>query len=136
MQTFGIRGVSLLGAACVLALVSGCAQMGGAMPTGQANGNAGEETPHECNPALGGAIGALAGSMFGKGKGHLAGAAIGAGIGVFACMAYNYHARKVRDARSVEDQYRHDRGALPASNTISAYQTELLQIGRASCRER
>src|SRR5690349_19903355 len=123
-----IRGISLLGAACVLALVSGCAQMGGlGMPAADtARTNASEPPSHECNPAVGGAIGALAGSMFGKGKGHLAGAAIGAGIGAFACMAYNYHARKVRDARSVEDQYRHDRGALPASNTISAYQTDLL----------
>lgn len=129
MQTFGIRGVSLLGAACVLTLVSGCAQMGGmGMPTGQANmsADAGGETAHECNPALGGAIGALAGSMFGKGKGHLAGAAIGAGIGVFACMAYNYHARKVRDAQSVEAQYRREQGTLPATNTIGAYQSELL----------
>ena len=123
MQTVGYRGTSLLGAACVMALVSGCAQMGG-MTRPQAG--AGEAAPHECNPALGGAIGALAGSIFGKGKGHLAGAAIGAGIGVFACMAYNYHARKVRDAQAVEAQYRREQGALPASNTIGAYRSELL----------
>ncbi|HET6805877.1 MAG TPA: glycine zipper domain-containing protein [Frateuria sp.] len=123
----GFRGTSLLGAACVLAL-SGCAQMGGlGMPAADAAPTrTGEPASPECNPALGGALGALAGSMFGKGKGHLAGAVIGAGIGAFACIAYNYHARKVRDARSVEDQYRHDRGTLPASNTISAYQTALL----------
>jgi outer membrane lipoprotein SlyB len=128
MQSFGFRGASLLGAACVLALVGGCAQMGGVMPGGQANAdtNAGGGTAHECNPVIGGAIGALAGSMFGKGKGHLAGAAIGAGIGVFACMAYNYHARKVRDAQSVEAQYRHERGQLPTANTIDSYQSELL----------
>jgi hypothetical protein len=124
MHKYGIRGASLVGAACVLALVSGCAQMGG--PAMSTRADAGSEPAHECNPVLGGAIGALAGSMFGKGKGHLAGAAIGAGIGVFACMAYNYHARKVRDARSVEEQYRHDRGALPASNTIGSYQSALM----------
>jgi outer membrane lipoprotein SlyB len=128
MQSFGFRGASLLGAACVLALVGGCAQIGGVMPGGQANAStsAGGETAHECNPVIGGAIGALAGSMFGKGKGHLAGAAIGAGIGVFACMAYNYHARKVRDAQSVEAQYRRERGQLPTANTIDSYQSELL----------
>lgn len=124
MQTYRFRGASLLAAACTLALVSGCAPMGG--PTMATRAGAGEAPTHECNPAVGGAIGALAGSMFGKGKGHLAGAAIGAGIGVFACMAYNYHARQVRDARAVEAQYRHERGALPTSNTIGAYQSELL----------
>ena len=130
MHTCGLRGASLLGAACVLALMSGCAQMGGlgapADTGSSAAANLGDEAAGECNPALGGALGALAGSMFGKGKGHLAGAAIGAGIGVFACMAYNYHARQVRDARSVEAQYKRDRGALPATNTIGAYQSELL----------
>ena len=130
MHAYGFRGASLLGAACVLALVSGCAQMGGlGMPSGagaNAGANTADEAPHECNPALGGASGARAGSMFGQGKGHLAGAAIGAGIGVFACMAYNYHSRQVRDARAVEAQYKHDRGALPASNTIGAYQSALL----------
>jgi hypothetical protein len=131
MHIRGFRGASLLGAACVLALVSGCAQMGG---LGTATGStsdavAGEPAQNECNPALGGAIGALAGSMFGKGKGHLAGAAIGAGIGVFACMAYNYRSRQVRDARTVEAQYRRDRGTLPADNTIGAYQSELLPGG-------
>jgi outer membrane lipoprotein SlyB len=123
-----IRGFSLLGAACALALAGGCAQLPvvGAAAADTARANAVEPASPECNPVVGGAIGALAGSMFGKGKGHVAGAAIGAGIGVFACMAYNYHARQVRDAHSVEDQYRRDRGALPASNTISGYQTALL----------
>ncbi|MCX7514345.1 glycine zipper domain-containing protein [Frateuria sp. STR12] len=127
MHTYGIRGASLLGAACVLAL-TGCAQMGGlgVSPGNDARAAVIDQPSHECNPALGGAIGALAGSMFGKGKGHLAGAAIGAGIGAFACMAYNYHARKVRDARAVEAQYERERGTLPASNTIGAYQSELI----------
>jgi hypothetical protein len=74
---------------------------------------------------VGGAIGALAGAMFGKGKGHLAGAAIGAGIGAFACLAYNYHVRKVRDAKAVEQEYARQRGALPASNTVADYRSEL-----------
>src|SRR5690242_8403776 len=127
MRTYGLRGASLLGTACVLAMVSGCAQMGGlGTTTGQTLANTAGDSPSECNPALGGAIGALAGSMFGKGKGHLAGAAIGAGVGVFACMAYNYHARKLRDAQSVEAQYKREQGALPSTNTIGAYQSELL----------
>jgi hypothetical protein len=71
MHTYGFRGASLLGAACMLTLVSGCAQMGGMGMPGdagsQARSGAAEEAPHECNPALGGALGALAGSMFGKG---------------------------------------------------------------------
>ena len=127
MHTFGFRGASLFGA-CVLALVSGCAQMGGVgmSPRAGSGTRVTDEAPHECNPALGGAIGALAGSMFGKDKGHLAGAAIGAGIGAFACMAYNYHSRQLRDAHSVEAQYKHTQGALPAGNTIGAYQSALL----------
>ncbi|MFK2929295.1 hypothetical protein ISP14_00690 [Dyella agri] len=84
---------------------------------------------HECNPVVTGAIGALAGSLFGNGKGHLAGAAIGAGVGVFACMAYNYHSRRVRDARAVEAQYQSQRGALPATNTIDSYQSALVPGG-------
>ena len=41
-------------------------------------------------------------------------------------MAYTYHSRKVRDARSVEQQYEHDRGTLPVNNTVDSYQSELL----------
>jgi hypothetical protein len=107
----------------VLALLGGCAQTGGTRPGSEARGSS---APHECNPGVGAAIGAIAGSFFGKGKGHLAGAAIGAGIGAFACMAYNYHVRKLRDARVVEAQYRHDRGALPVANTIESYRSDLI----------
>ena len=130
MSTYGFRGATLLGAACMLAVMSAGAQAGGTSIRDAARAfvapSAGDYSPHNCNPVVGGAIGALAGSLFGKGKGHFAGAAIGAGVGVFACMAYNYHSRKVRDARAVEQQYEHDRGALPATNTVDSYQSELL----------
>lgn len=125
MNAYGFRGAAVLAAVCALGLMAGCAQTGGTRPAGGSD-VASSEAPHECNPGVGAAIGAIAGSFFGKGKGHIAGAAIGAGIGAFACMAYNYHARKIRDARAVEAQYRHERGALPASNTVEAYQSELV----------
>jgi hypothetical protein len=125
MQMFRFRGTGLLASVCALGLMAGCAQTGGTR-SGPASQAGSEASPHECNPGMGAAIGAIAGSFFGKGKGHLAGAAIGAGIGAFACMAYNYHVRRLRDARAVEAQYRHERGALPAGNTIEAYQSDLL----------
>lgn len=124
MNTGGFRATSLVLASVVLAMTSGCAQLpsqpGSGGPSTGSAASAGS-----CNPMVGGAIGALAGAMFGKGKGHLAGAAIGAGIGAFACIAYNYHSRKVRDAKAVEKQYARERGSLPASNTVADYHSEL-----------
>lgn len=114
MNTVRFRAASLLLASLILVLTSGCTQA----PTKQSS-------PGSCNPLVGGAVGALAGSLFGKGKGHLAGAAIGAGIGAFACIAYNYHSRKVRDAKSVEKQYEQQSGSLPSSNTVTDYRSEL-----------
>jgi uncharacterized protein YcfJ len=124
MKTGGSRTASLLLASGLLTLASSCAQVPSQNASTGASG--GEQTSvGSCNPLVGGAIGALAGAMFGKGKGHLAGAAIGAGIGAFACIAYNYHSRKVRDAKSVEKQYARERGSLPSSNTVSDYRSEL-----------
>ena len=58
----GIRGISLMGAACMLALVSGCAQMPelGMADADAGRTNAAEPASPECNPVVGGAIGALA----------------------------------------------------------------------------
>jgi len=124
MNTGGFRATSLVLASVMLAATSGCAQMPAQRGTGGASTGS-EASAGSCNPVVGGAIGALAGAMFGKGKGHLAGAAIGAGIGAFACIAYNYHSRKVRDAQAVEKEYARERGALPTSNTVAGYHSEL-----------
>ncbi len=121
MQTFGFRGASVAGAICVLALLGGCAQVGDTRQAGT-----GDTGSHHCNVGVASGIGALAGSFFGKGKGHAAGALIGAGIGAFACMAYNYHVRKIRSAQAVEAQYQHERGALPTTSTVDAYQSQLV----------
>ncbi|MBN8737869.1 MAG: hypothetical protein J0H27_16570 [Xanthomonadales bacterium] len=123
MHTFEIRSVGFAVIAGALALAAGCAEVGG---TRSGDVNDGGATTHPCNTAAATAIGALAGSLFGKGKGHLAGAAIGAGIGAFACIAYNYRARQIRDARAVEAQYQRERGALPTANTVETYQSSLL----------
>jgi outer membrane lipoprotein SlyB len=124
MKTAGFRTASLLLTSLTFVLIGGCAQVPGKYASdGASAGDSTSASP--CNPLVGGAIGALAGSLFGKGKGHLAGAAIGAGIGAFACIAYNYHSRKVRDASSVEKQYAQERGALPSSNTVTDYRSEL-----------
>ena len=133
MKSTGFRALSLLGSSMLLAVLTGCAEM----PRQNAM-NAGQPVAHSdpsCNPVLAGAVGALAGAMFGKGKGHIAGAAIGAGIGAIACTAYNYHSRKVRDSRAVENEYAQQRGALPARNTIASYSSSLspsstVQAGR------
>ncbi|HEX8777223.1 MAG TPA: hypothetical protein VF738_03825, partial [Rhodanobacter sp.] len=137
MHAHEFRGVGLPAMAIAVILLGGCADMGGlgtpdaatANPGASASASAGSTGAQECNPVVTGAIGALAGSLFGKGKGHLAGAAIGAGVGAFACMAYNSHSRRVRDAQAVEAQYRQQRGALPAANTIDSYQSALVPGG-------
>jgi hypothetical protein len=124
MKAGGSRTVSFLLASGLLTLASGCAQVPRQQAATGAAGSNGASVG-KCNPVVGGAIGALAGAMFGKGKGHIAGAAIGAGIGAFACVAYNYHSRKVRDAAAVEKQYEDERGALPSSNTVTDYRSAL-----------
>ena len=135
MHAHEFRGTGLPAMAIAVTLLGGCADMGGLGTPVAATGNpgvstnAGSTAAQECNPVVTGAIGALAGSLFGKGKGHLAGAAIGAGVGAFACMAYNYHSRRVRDAQAVEAQYRRQRGALPTVNTVDSYQSALVPGG-------
>lgn len=132
MHAHEFRSARIPAMAIAMTLLGGCADVGGTRtPDAAASSgtSTGSTAAHDCNPVVAGAIGALAGSLFGKGKGHLAGAAIGAGIGAFACMAYNYHSRRVRDAKAVEAQYQHDRGTLPAANTVDSYQSTLLPGG-------
>ncbi len=119
-----VRAIGLVSASLVFALVSACAQMPTRDEAPPASAGDGGQSP-QCNPVVAGAIGGVVGSLFGKGKGHLVGAAAGAGIGALACMAYNYHSRQVRDARAVSAEYIHQRGALPASNTVSSYTTAM-----------
>lgn len=116
--------ISLLAGSMLLALMSGCAQM----PTqgGSSNSATSDSSPpSECNPVVTGALGAVVGSFFGKGKDKVVGAAVGAGVGALACMAYNYHSRQLRDARAVNADYVRQRGALPATNTVSSYVSEM-----------
>src|SRR6185312_7268433 len=82
-------------------------------------------------PAMAIAVTLLGGcaDMGGLGTPGAATANAGAGVGAFACMAYNYHSRRVRDAQAVEAQYRQQRGALPAANTIDSYQSALVPGG-------
>ncbi len=127
------KSFSLFGASLGLALVAGCAQMpvsnGGTQSRDGASASAEGQQAGACNPVLAGTVGALAGALFGNGKGHLVGAAVGAGIGALACMAYNYHARKVRDAQSVEADYTRQHGSLPATNTVSSYASSMQPSG-------
>lgn len=128
-QTSRIKSFCLIAGSLALAVTAGCAQMpmnnGGNQNAGNQTVPAGNEPASTCNPALAGTVGALAGALFGKGKGHLVGAAVGAGIGAIACMAYNYHARQVRDAKSVEADYTRRHGSLPVNNTVSSYASSL-----------
>lgn len=118
------KPLALLAGSLAMALVAGCAQMPARDQAAPA-ADAGSQPSSQCNPALTGAVGALAGALFGKGKGHIVGAVVGAGIGALACVAYNYHARKVRSASSVEAEYKQQRGALPSMNTVSSYASSL-----------
>lgn len=128
-RTRRLKSFGLLAGSLALALTAGCAQMpvnnGAGQNGGNASASANDTQAGKCNPALAGTVGALAGALFGKGKGHLVGAAVGAGIGALACVAYNYHARKVRDAQSVEADYTRQHGSLPATNTVSSYASSL-----------
>lgn len=120
MNTNHRRGKAycLLLGSLALASLSGCAQM----PT---QGGSAGASDTQCNPALAGAVGALAGAFAGKGKGHLVGAALGAGIGALACTAYNYHVRKLRDEQQLNAAYRQQHGALPQANTVTSYASNL-----------
>lgn len=118
------KSFALIAGSVALALTAGCAQMPVNNGGGQSS-NEGGQSAATCNPALVGTVGALAGALFGGGKGHIIGAALGAGIGALACVAYNYHTSKVRDAHSVEADYIRQRGALPATNTVSSYASAL-----------
>lgn len=135
MYAHDVRITKLPALALAVTCLGGCANLGGLGMPGAATANPGSGTSadsapaQQCNPVVAGAVGALAGSLFGKGKGHLAGAAIGAGIGAFACLAYNYHSKRIRDAQAVEAQYRQQRGALPTNNTVDAYHSALVPGG-------
>ncbi len=118
------RSVGLLAGAAALALVSACAPMQ-TRSDGYGQGDTAAANDSPCNTGAATAIGALAGALLGKGKGHLVGAAVGAGVGALACTAFNYHARKVRDAKAVEADYLRQRRALPATNTLSSYRSAL-----------
>jgi len=118
------KPLAVVAASLAMALVAGCAQMPAQSQASSPSGT-GSRAAGGCNPVAAGAVGALAGALFGKGKGHIAGAAIGAGIGALACVAYNYHARKVRDAQAVEADYARQHGNLPATNTVSSYASSL-----------
>lgn len=118
------KSLMLTASSLAMAFIAGCAQMPMQNNGGQP-ANAGEQPALQCNPAVAGAVGALVGAFFGKGKGHIVGAAVGAGIGALACVAYNYHVRKVRDAQAVEADYVRQRGALPTANTVSSYTSSL-----------
>ena len=120
-----VKPLTLIVGALAMTVVTGCAQMpvqdnGGGQPA-----SAGNQPASQCNPAIAGVVGGLVGAFIGKGKGHLVGAAVGAGIGALACVAFNYHARKVRDAQSVEAAYVKQKGALPTVNTVSSYASSL-----------
>ncbi|WP_266183993.1 glycine zipper domain-containing protein [Dyella humicola] len=125
------KTVSLLVCSVTLALVSGCAQMPAQNTTAGSNSTSYgsvapvQQTSSPCNAGAAVAIGALAGALLGKGKGHIVGAVVGAGVGALACTAYNYHSKKVRDAQAVEAEYIQQRGALPASNTVTSYKSSL-----------
>jgi hypothetical protein len=129
-----IRATGLMAGAAALAVVAGCAQMparGRATQTSGAYAGQPSAQPESsgCNTGAAVAVGAIAGALLGKGKGQIVGAVVGAGIGALACTAYNYHARQVRDNRAVEADYVRQRGALPASNTVSTYQSSLEPSG-------
>lgn len=107
--------------ATLFVLMSGCAQM----PT-HGQGAMSRLEQASCNPAVTGAIGAVAGALLGGSHHRAVGAAIGAGVGALACVAYNYHVKKVASAQTVERAYQRHNGRLPVQPTVAAYRSRLV----------
>lgn len=99
--------------------LSGCATTNG---TGVANGGG-----DPCNAWATGAIGAVVGGLLARNSSHAAVAALaGAAVGAATCAAINSHARQVRTAQAVEDEYRQrNAGRLPAAPRVLAYNTRV-----------
>lgn len=75
-----------------------------------------------CNAAATAIGGALIGALLGGKRG----AAIGGALGGAACLAANYHAKKIRSAQEVDADYeRSNGGHLPEHATLVDYQARI-----------
>ncbi len=102
------------------AVATGCA-------TGQSgSGAAGDLFSGDCNPLIGGGIGAVVGAVVGGSQHRGAGAAVGAGIGALACVAYNYYTKQTKTAQQVSDEYKAaHKGTLPPRATVTRFSAQV-----------
>lgn len=80
----------------------------------------------ECNAAVIGLVGAVAGALLAKGNDRVRGAALGGGLGALACAAWNYYVAQTKTAdQSAADYKRANAGRLPAQATVAAFDTRM-----------
>lgn len=91
-----------------------------------------------CNTAGAAVAGALIGALLGGKNNRGRGAAIGGAVGAIACVSINYHARQVKTAQQVSQEYQNQNGGnLPQQSALLQYQTRInpgnrIQPGQSS----
>ncbi|SCC92489.1 putative Plasmid pBRH01, complete sequence [Thiomonas sp. X19] len=103
-----------------LALSLGACAMNPATQVGKNTGNV-----QTCNPIAAALGGALVGALLGGSHDRAAGAAAGGLLASAACMAVNYHARQVKTAQQVDQEWQAQNGTLPEHATLTRYETKL-----------
>lgn len=114
----------------LIALVAVSVAMAGCVTTGT---NASSQPPEktasndgECNAAVVGLVGAIAGALLAKGDNRVRGAALGGGLGALVCAAWNYHVAQTKTAdQSVADYKRANAGRVPAQAVVTAFDTRV-----------
>jgi len=85
-------------------------------------GRGGDRDP--CNAVAAAIGGAVLGALLGGGKHRAGGAAIGAAAGAAGCLAVNYHARQVKTAQQVNQEFQNAHGGQPPVHaTVVRYET-------------
>jgi hypothetical protein len=80
----------------------------------------------ECNAAVIGLVGAVAGALLSSGNNRVRGAAIGGGLGALACAAWNYNVAQTKTAeQSVVDYRRANAGRVPTQAVVTTFNTRM-----------
>lgn len=118
----------------LIALVAVPVGMAGCVTTGtNASSQPAEKTASsdsECNAALIGVVGAIAGALLSNGNNRVRGAALGGGLGALVCAAWNYHAAQIKTAdQSVADYKRANAGRVPEQAVVTSFNTRMAPNG-------
>lgn len=114
----------------LIALVAVSVGMAGCVTTGtNASSQPSDKTASndsECNTAVIGLVGAVAGGLLAGGKNRVRGAALGGGLAALACAAWNYQVAQTKTAdQSTADYKRANAGRLPAQAVVAAFDTRM-----------